>query len=93
MIALGEVKQVIPDCLSGAGGEASFRDNAKRAIEISQTLTVAEGISPDLNPIGIILLAERKPSFSQSLCPAQILILKIRQVFPQLKFSPSLNLT
>ncbi len=55
VIALGEVKQVIPDCLSGAGGEASFRDNAERAIEISQTLTVAEGIPPAPNPIGIIL--------------------------------------
>ena len=44
VIALGEVEQVIPDCLSGAGGEASFRDDAERAIEISQTLTVAEGI-------------------------------------------------
>jgi len=30
--------------LSGAGGEASFQDDAERAIEIPQTLTVAEGI-------------------------------------------------
>ena len=50
VIALGEVEQVIPDCLSGAGGEASFRDNAERAIEISQTLTVAEGIPPPPAP-------------------------------------------
>jgi len=44
--------------LSGAGGEASFRDNAERAIEISQTLTVAEGSPADPNPIGIILIAD-----------------------------------
>ncbi len=56
MIALGEVEQVIPDCLSGAGGEASFRDDAERAIEISQTLTVAEGIPHHPHPIGIILI-------------------------------------
>ena len=55
MIALGEVEQVIPDCLSGAGGEASFRDDAERAIEISQTLTVAEGITHHPHPIGINL--------------------------------------
>jgi len=55
VVALGEVQQVILDCLSGAGGEASFQDDAERAIEIPQTLTVAEGIPPDPNPIGIIL--------------------------------------
>ena len=55
VIALGEVKQVIPDCLSGAGGEASFRDDAERAIEISQTLTVAEGIIHHTHSIGIDL--------------------------------------
>ena len=55
MIALGEVEQVIPDCLSGAGGEASFRDDAERAIEISQTLTVAEGVPFHPSPIGIDL--------------------------------------
>ena len=55
MIALGEVEQVIPDCLSGAGGEASFQDDAERAIEISQTLTVAEGITHHPHPIGIDL--------------------------------------
>ena len=42
-------------CLSGAGGEASFRDDAERAIEISQTLTVAEGIPHHPHPIGIVL--------------------------------------
>ena len=55
MIALGEVEQVILDCLSGAGGEASFQDDAERAIEISQTLTVAEGIPHHPHPIGIDL--------------------------------------
>ena len=44
VVALGEVEQVILDCLSGAGGEASFQDDEERAIEIPQTLTVAEGI-------------------------------------------------
>ena len=50
---------VIPDCLSGAGGEASFRNDAERAIEISQTLTVAEGITHHPHPIGIDLQSSR----------------------------------
>ncbi len=68
MIALGEVEQVIPDCLSGAGGEASFRDDAKRAIELSQTLTVAEGIPHHPHPIGIDLyFSQGRLYFLQSL--------------------------
>jgi len=35
--------------------------NAERALEISQTLTVAEGIPPEPNPIGIILKPSRCP--------------------------------
>ena len=44
--ALGEVEQVILDCLRPAEGGASFQDDAKRAIEMPQGLTVATDMAP-----------------------------------------------
>jgi len=53
VISLGEVKQVIPDCLSGAGGEVSSRRGRGTGYRDIQNPDRCRGVPHHPHPFGI----------------------------------------